>query len=533
MTVVGWMVYAFAVSALLGSGAWLAEHALARVGLPTRWVWIAGLCMCIGLPILAQLNGPTTADGGGALLGATLGDVVVSPSPTVAAGEAPAGTLATIWAGVARWQGRFDGALAVGAAWARESSETAEWVVRAWAGASLAFAVAMIASMLRLGARSRAWPTETLGGRVVRLSPHLGPATIGLVRPEIVLPRWATGLGSRELELVLAHESEHVRARDPLILALGLGAVVACPWNPLLWWQHRRLRDAVEVDCDRRVIGHGASAPRYGEMLLEMGAHPGTGLVPVPTMLGSRSLLERRLAAMKKVKLRSVLPSALGSALAALGLVVVACSTEAPVGSDPQASLEEQVSEEAVDLWVQEDGYVLVDGDRHAMANVSDVVGALAAASERPLVVVIGGPEGLPYRLVSALQMELNEANVVRVLFRDDGAPSARFGSEEVEGLALVLPERGEGALVSSRNLLHLIVELSGEVAVRRGESPQTQRMQAADVEWLWRQEVRSNPWLIAAVKTHPEADYRHMLEVLGALQAAEAQRISLQELRD
>jgi biopolymer transport protein ExbD len=39
------------------------------------------------------------------------------------------------------------------------------------------------------------------------------------------------------------------------------------------------------------------------------------------------------------------------------------------------------------------------------------------------------------------------------------------------------------------------------------------------------------NPNLIAAVKTDPNAPYKHMIDVLDALQAAQADKISLQIL--
>ncbi len=101
------------------------------------------------------------------------------------------------------------------------------------------------------------------------------------------------------------------------------------------------------------------------------------------------------------------------------------------------------------------------------------------------------------------------------------------------KGLAVVLPEPGEEAQVSQKNILHLIVQPSGIVEVKRGESQQVQQMRPREIEGLWRQEVSQNPNLIAAVKTHPEAPYRHMVDVLDGLHAANAERISLQILEN
>ena len=101
------------------------------------------------------------------------------------------------------------------------------------------------------------------------------------------------------------------------------------------------------------------------------------------------------------------------------------------------------------------------------------------------------------------------------------------------KGLSIVLPEPGEEQAISQKNILHVIIEPNGTVRVKRGESQQEQVLRPADIEGLWRQEVAQNPNLIAAVKTHPDAPYRMMVDVLDALQSANAERISLQVLEN
>jgi TonB family protein len=78
-------------------------------------------------------------------------------------------------------------------------------------------------------------------------------------------------------------------------VALAGVLLVATPWNPLLWWQFRRLRAAIEMDCDRRVLrGRPGDRRAYGELLLEVG---GLTVPQVGTagLTGSRSTLERRI----------------------------------------------------------------------------------------------------------------------------------------------------------------------------------------------------------------------------------------------
>jgi len=70
-------------------------------------------------------------------------------------------------------------------------------------------------------------------------------------------------------------------------------------------------------------------------------------------------------------------------------------------------------------------------------------------------------------------------------------------------------------------------------VDVKRGEATQIQQVRPDQVEGIWRQSVSENPNLIAAVKTHPDAPYEYMVDVLDALKAANADRISLQILEE
>ncbi len=101
------------------------------------------------------------------------------------------------------------------------------------------------------------------------------------------------------------------------------------------------------------------------------------------------------------------------------------------------------------------------------------------------------------------------------------------------KGLAIVLPEEQEEQEVSQKNILHILIQPTGIVDLKRGESQQIQQIRPDELESIWRQEVAQNENLIAAVKTHPDAAYRYMVDILDALQTAGAERISLQVLEE
>lgn len=98
-------------------------------------------------------------------------------------------------------------------------------------------------------------------------------------------------------------------------------------------------------------------------------------------------------------------------------------------------------------------------------------------------------------------------------------------------GLRIVLPEAQEEVEVSQRNILHIHVMPDGAVVIRHGDSQNERVVRPRELTGIWRIEIVQNENLIAAVKTHPDAAHRYMVQVLDALQLAGAERISLQLL--
>jgi biopolymer transport protein ExbD len=173
-------------------------------------------------------------------------------------------------------------------------------------------------------------------------------------------------------------------------------------------------------------------------------------------------------------------------------------------------------------VTVDGDGRVTVDGEPTAMEDVSVRAAEIAAGESVALVTTIRADRAVPYRHIEELQHELVDAGLTRVVFVTDDI------AEGGNGLRIVLPESNEGLSVSARNFLSLTVQPSGIVEVKRGESPAVQQMLALQLTGLWRAEASRNPNLIAAISTHEDTQYSHVLAVLDALYEANAQRISL-----
>ena len=180
-----------------------------------------------------------------------------------------------------------------------------------------------------------------MAGASVYVSEDVGPAVVGLLRPRIVVPRWITQAGPETQALVLAHEQSHLDANDAQLLTVAILLIVAMPWNLPLWWQLRRLRFAIEVDCDARVLKGGHDVSRYGATLVMVGERQSGRMVTVAAMSESKSFLEQRIRKMLSTRKKFAWASAM--AMGGLGFVLAASAAvvSPPNAGPPSAQLRE------------------------------------------------------------------------------------------------------------------------------------------------------------------------------------------------
>lgn len=335
--IAAWMAYALVVGVVVAGAAYLLERAARLARLPARWVWVGALALLVGAVGVAPRRGvaphwkvrvdaasiAAPPDARAAAATATIGAVLRDLQTLAAAPieRAVRAARAAVPAGADRWLGGLWLALSVGALGT------------------------MAAVLLRFHRARAVWPRAELQGGLVRVAPEGGPAVIGIARPEIVVPRWLLGCTAEEQRLVLAHEREHLRARDHLLLVAGCLTLALMPWHPAVWWMLSRLRLTVELDCDARVLRGGAAPHSYGSLLIDLAGRCRGLPIGALALADESTHLEQRLLAMKPTTV--TFASLRGASFAALALVALVAACEARLPTAPEVERMDVAAAEA------------------------------------------------------------------------------------------------------------------------------------------------------------------------------------------
>ncbi len=308
-----WMAYGTLIGAAISAAALAAEQIVAIWGGARRVVWGIALATAVMAPVLVAIvsreSAPKTAVVRDVERVTIDGSVFGSPA------RAPDNRANVMRAQLTSIVLRLEGRAA-----------------QLWAGVSALLLFVFLRAGWMLRGRRAEWRATNLDGCEVLVARDVGPAVIGAWRPRIVFPEWALALDDNKRMLMMRHECEHVAARDPLLLLMGGLAIVCAPWNAALWFIVNRLRLAVEIDCDARVLRQINRPREYGMLLLAVGARHATPLRYAASLAERKPLLERRIRAMTKIR-----PSHPVLVSVVLGVVALATTTLVAQAPQPKA----------------------------------------------------------------------------------------------------------------------------------------------------------------------------------------------------
>ena len=300
---IAWMLYAALVAALVAGGALALERLLASTGRPRRFVWLAALALAVVIPLAGRTPEPT--------------------APAVREATTAVTSLVNGEPVMDRWN-------EVRTLPVPDGVQSGRIAALAWGAASLAVLAVLGVVLLTVAWRRRRWECRRVAGPLVYVSRGFGPALVGLLSPRVVVPAWVLQREPAARDAIIRHEDEHARARDHLTLLCGGLVAAVFPWSPAIWWMCRRLRAAVELDCDARVLASGIGVADYGDVLFNAGARSRGWWGFAPAMGHPESLLERRLKTMSEKQERPGVARAIALAGVAAGALVAACDIPVP-----------------------------------------------------------------------------------------------------------------------------------------------------------------------------------------------------------
>ena len=316
-----WMTYALIVSLALAAAASLLDRATSGALRQRRWIWMLALTLSAAIPAW-QLAAPRLGLAQAAVA-ARVGDDARARTGVPSIWVASQNGIAEL---IARAESRSLGTVSVALGWA-------------WMAAVLLAVTGYVATAWALARRRRSWRKVVIDGQPVWLAAATGPAVIGALRPSIVVPEWSLTLPPAQRGLMLEHERQHVRARDPLLLQSAALIGVLMPWNFVAWWLVRRLRLAVELDCDARVLAAGRDSRAYGNLLLDVCERRlRSGVLLAPALFERTSSLTRRIMAMHPHRPRFVGARVTLGVAAALAVVFLACDMPSPEAVAPDGT---------------------------------------------------------------------------------------------------------------------------------------------------------------------------------------------------
>lgn len=272
------ILYVIAVGTLLGVAGVLIERAL-PAGFPRRWLW------CVIIPTSLFIPGYYRTHHMWSVSEAFARQTVDPPLGHALQTASLTALDPAFWARITS----YDSAI-------NRVGLTLSALLVLWGFANLLRVLyVMHAPRLRRGSSSAAM---ILDGVPIVITDSMGPATVGLWRSRVLVPRWVLALPGMQRQYVLRHEDEHRRSHDAALLFVASLTLLLVPWNIALWWQLRRLCLAVEMDCDNRVVAGLGNPTAYGELLLKVAQAASPGPRLQPAFLGGMGSLERRLTSL-------------------------------------------------------------------------------------------------------------------------------------------------------------------------------------------------------------------------------------------
>jgi bla regulator protein blaR1 len=263
------------------------------------------------------------------------------------------------------------------------------------------------------------------------------PVAIGYLKPVILLPAGlATGMGTAELEAILAHEIAHIRRNDFIINILQSLAEIVLFYHPAVYWINSVARRERENCCDDLAVSVSGSPLPLATALAQLEElNPGTPAFALAAT-GQGALLQR----IKRMLVpgTAVFPSRPGAALVVIGILMIALAAFTPGKKKKEKDNTNEIYE--VELPVVEiytgDGDTLKGKKKEKKKSEKEVI--IMKNSEGKTTDMYINGEKVPAEKIAAEEAKVAESEVI-VLSEETGkkvAEDMRIHTDAMEQVA-------------------------------------------------------------------------------------------------
>jgi beta-lactamase regulating signal transducer with metallopeptidase domain len=351
------------------------------------------------------------------------------------------------------------------------------------------------------------------------------PLTLGLFPNRIYVPpawdRWSPGCK----QMVLLHESAHIRRMDGFFQGLQMIAQALFFFHPLVWLLNRRVNEYREMACDdASVTGENTSRAEYSKTLVEIAetiARDSLTYETASALIRRKNELFNRVHYQLKEGVMRSISNAKTTSFAIFVATLTLLFSWYPTGAVPedvktQAVLAKSQSNEStrfIDVAINKNEGLRLNGEQVTFDEFRNRIKAMSDEDKSNTIVNLDCSNDMPMIKLFNVQEILQKANLMKMNYKSDLR----------KALPLVLPSekiRQRIKELDESDVAHLRITASGSTYLME------QKVPISSLSEEIRQLITKNDHIIISLHIEEGTTYEDFIKVLDLTKNGNAKRI-------
>jgi beta-lactamase regulating signal transducer with metallopeptidase domain len=344
------------------------------------------------------------------------------------------------------------------------------------------------------------------------------PLTIGFYPHRIFVPMVWTEWDDDCRRLIIQHELAHIYRYDNVVQFLQKIVQGIYFFNPLVYLLNNKLRLYREMSCDDRSVKMINSSPlvyaQYLTKIAEKAMWTTQMYHSASAFIRQRCELADRVKYQVKEEKMKYLPK---NKIILLFVFLLLCIIPLSFHGSPVANLENKAKydgQEVVKIEVKGKGNILIGDRRTSLENFRKTLIVMTEDSKEGIVLQLRFSDQVNMNVVFEVQRTVREINLLRVQYLSEGD----------KGLGLILPQAAPETMMKKiareEDVLEIYINASGDISANGMPLPKT------SLQTHITQQILENKYLIVAVRSDENAEFKDFITVLDHIRQAQAKRV-------